>query len=519
MPKTHKVAIVAVAVVTALAGLANPIPDIAYMGLRLGEHIVRRHSLAPADYLSYLPISSGWWDTSWLWNAISCVLFSVGGEFALRALAALASTLLAILIYKISSAQEPVDVVAVSFVPAFMVLRDSLSFRPMIASLVFFAAQMLFLERRSARAWKFTLLYLAWAQVDHAFVAGLTYLISYLFMEKSVPRGRKIAWALAAIIGSAPSPNMWQFARHFSSIVIIFEPTEDFHVFFNMLQALAVFSGLACAAYMRERSGRAVALLVLAVLGLIAGEYFPLSALAAIPIITALEKSLTAGALQPVLKAGRRAILLYVAIGVLIVALAPHRRMDADDKIIIFLKSHPMFGQIFAPWQIGGRVGYITGKKIVIDGEHIFYNWGAFDVYKRLNSAEDPEWDGLTLRYGIGGIIVPTSAFYYRILGSKPEWALVFDSGEYLFFVRDGGLNSTLLDRWGRLNAREVEKGSPEFALNRLKEKAKEWEKKGNPYEARWYLITLLASDPNDREAQQLLARVERQITEAGRKR
>lgn len=498
------------------AGLAHPIPDLGWVGLKLGEQLARHHSPAPPDFFSYLPVSSGWWDVSWLWNLISYGLYTEGGEIALRASAGLLAALLAVLVCRISCGPKPAALSIVLPFLLMMSLKESLAFQPMLAGMSLFAAQTLLIEKRKGRPVAFFLLYLVWAQTGHSFVVGLTYLFVCAIAEKSAPRKQYIAWALSALIGAMPSPTMWHFITRPSSMAVIFEPTADYHNIFNQLQALAVFSGLAGAAYRREKSGRTAALAALTVLGLIAGEYFPFAVIAAAPLIFAAVRQLGEELrLSSPVTGGIAVILLLISLK-LLVPQKPYFHYN-EEKLFSFLGGHAMFGQIFAPWNISGRVGFVTGKKIAIDARPGLYRGEAAGIYAELSRMDSSSWDDLARRLSLGGVIVSNSRPEYRFMAMKPDWALAFELGNYAFFVRDEGLNLSLLDRWGRPKPRVAERGTPEELARNLRERALDWEKKGNPYRARWAWLTILAKNPNDGEAGKSLEGIERRILEGGR--
>ncbi|GEM_PF-3350789 len=486
-----------------ISAMMHPMSDMVYVGIKLGEHIIRHHALAPPDYLNWLPVNTGWWDTSWLWNALSCSLYGSGGIGALKIMAGLPAALLAVLIYLACRPVFDRPGTTILSLILLIVLNNSLAFNPLLGGLVFFMAQILLLERRGRIALPLFFIFLFWSQTDRSFAAGLIYLFFYLAACRDMPLKKKAIFALAAIMGSLPSPSMWRFVSRPINLAILLEQSPNFHLTIWRLHALAVLSGLSGAAIDKKRPGSAAGLIALTAAGLASQEFMPMAVLAAAPIMAVGVKRLS----EQIRLFLPRFVMVTSAILLTVVLITTSRLSSSDqvetEELAIFLKEHRMLGNILAPSRMGGRVALATGKKVAMDGRSNLFPKSATEQFSQLYGVGKTGWNNLARKYNLGGVIIKSTEPTYGIFSTGTDWALAFEGKNYAFFVLDWGLNSSYLDRWGRLKPRKELYGkSLEEIVRHLRDNAEEGSLKGNPYRVRSAWMALLSINPDDAEAQ-----------------
>lgn len=518
--ETKKVNAISLAVLGALAfsfAFCMPVPDIAFSSVRIGEFFLKKGVLPVPHQLSFLPVNSSWFNYSWLFDIFSFALYRLGEEWALRTTAGILTALSIFLLYKSAPSTEKIILRFAVTLFFLMVMNHALEFKPLSLTIFLFCLQIYMLQKTS-RKFLFFPLYLLWANCDLGFITGAVYLIFYLFSAKHLTSKAQIKILLSALGGAIFSYNTYRILSSPHSLKLFFEPTPDFHFNINRIQALWALAGLASAALCKREkksgvSSHANALLAIFALSLMAGRYLPLAVIASYPILLeGLREFLRIIKLEKNKSFNFGATLL--AICALLFAI-PSEEKNAERSLLQFITTHSFFGEISAPWGIGGEVAYHTHKRACMESLFGLYDNQSAITYRTIYAPWGDEWEKAIADLKIGGIIVKRKESSYYAIAQKKEWALVFQNDKYALFVKEEGMNISLIAKWGKIAPDPEPKLSEEERIAN----AQRWLDGGNPYRARWELLKLLQENPTNKLASEKLAQVENLIQMAHEKR
>lgn len=496
-----------------MSALYNPIPDIGFSSVRIGKFILQKGILSPPSQLSFLSVNSNWFFTSWLFDISSFVLYRIGRETVLRITAGILLTTLTFVLSKTAPATSKKNILYLALIVTLIIMNNAVEFKPLLITAFFFGIQIYMLQKNTSNKICFFLLYLMWANCDLGFITGLVYLIFYLSSSKNFSLQEKIRISLCGIWGAIFSYNTYRILSNPYSIILFFEPSPDFHLNSNRLQALGVLAGLASASLCKngkESSSRSLANALISVfaISLVSGRYLPLALVASYPLIL-----IGYDEIQAITKANEKSYSFALTLLVIcfIVLYIPREGNKADKELMQFLDSHRFFGEIVSPLEIAGKSALVTNKKASMESVFGLYNAQSASTYRLIYSPWREEWDKIIADLNIGGIIVKRKEKSYYTITERKGWALIFQNEKFALFVKEEGINITLISKWGKITADAYPRPSEE---ERLKA-AQVWLEKGNPYRARWEILELLKENPNNQKLYEKFKEIENQIQNA----
>lgn len=517
--ETKKVNTISIAVFETLAFLfvfCMPVPDNAFSSVRVGEFFLKKRDFPAPHQLSFLPVNASWFNYSWLFDIFSSALYSIGEEWALRTTAAVLTAIFIFLLYKSAPSTEKASFRFVVILLLLMVMNHAFEFKPFLLTSFLFCLQIYMLQRTSRKILFFPL-YLLWANCDLGFISGAVYLIFYLFHAKHLPSKAPIKILLSALGGMIFSYTTYKILSNPHSIKLFFEPTPDFHLNINRLQAMWALAGLASASLCKRGKDPGVnsqtnALLSILSLSLLAGRYLPLTVIAS---YTLLLKGLRE--FLGIIKLEENKSFNF---GVTVLAICaflftiPGKEKNSERSLMQFIATHRFFGEICSPLEIGGKTAYITHKKACMEPLFGLYNAQSASTYRTIYALWRDDWDKTINDLKVGWIILKRKDASYYAIAQKKGWALVFQNEEYALFVKEEGMNITVIAQKGKI-APDTE---PKLSDEEIIANAQRWLSAGNPYRARWELLKLLQQNQNNKTASEKLAEVENIIRIANEK-
>lgn len=518
--ETKKVNAISIAVLGTLAFLfafCMPVPDSAFSSIRMGEFFLKKGILPPPYQLSFLPVNSSWFNYSWLFDIFSSALYRLGEEWALKTIAGILTALSVFLLYKSAPSTEKIILRFAVTLFFLMVMNHAFEFKPLLLTIFLFCLQIYMLQKTSRKI-LFFLLYSLWANCDLGFICGVVYLIFYIFSAEHLTPKVRTKILLSALGGAIFSYNIYQILSNSHSLKLFFEPTPDFHLNINRFQALWALAGLASASLAKKVKGARVsqhanALLSIFALSLLAGRYLPLAVIASYPLLLeGLREFLRAVKLEENKPFNFGVTLLAICAFIFAI---PREEKNAQKSLLQFITTHSFFGEVSAPLEIGGKVAHLTHKRACMESVFGLYDTQSAITYRTIYFPWGDEWEKAIIALKIGGIIVKRKENPYYAIAQKKGWALVFQNESYALFVKEDGMNISLIAKWGKI-APDTE---PKLSEEERIANAQRWLDAGNLYRTKWELLKLLQENPKNKLASEKLAQVENLIQRAHEKR
>jgi len=453
--------------------------------IRVGELILRTHSIPRTDPFSYTMAGQPWYAWEWLWDLLNGWIHThlgMSGVVALSA-AVIATTFAALYHLAVWRCRNAV-VAAVLTLLAFSAASIHFLARPHVVSWLLLVMLLGLLEKitdGSKRAmWLTGLLFGLWANAHGGFVVGLVLIATYAvaaLLEGDSATAKRLATVLA-INAVATAFNPYGLKLHTHVVRYLFSRVQmnnideflspNFHAFQPRIFLLLILAATGALAAYRGVRWRDLLLVLLAVaMSLMAVRNIPLAAILLTYAISPIAADLMLGsrfqrlrlrgeniaAVESRLK-GHVIPALVVAFTLATLAIGyrlPRAQWDGSrvpEKAANFVvyelnaKDH-----VFAPDYWGGYLIYAHGDKgfrVAVDDRSDLYGDTRFRQYLELNGA-GTGWRRVIEDWQIMYAIVPTDSSLRSVLEKAPEWRLTYRDDVALVFARN--LNTVWTNR------------------------------------------------------------------------